>query len=87
MWIKESDISKATTRSNHEEGKFIDKSFDLINVLLRFRFRLIERLRDFLVIVKDDFNDNVSLYTKMDLVDKEHSGESYDDVKDTPTVR
>ena len=58
--------------SNHEEGKFIDKSFNLINVLLRFRFRLIERLRNFLVIVKDDFNDNMSLYTKMELVDKEH---------------
>lgn len=87
MWIKESDISKATIRSNHEEGKLIDKPFDLINVLLRFRFRLIECLRDFLVIVKDDFNDNVSLYTKMELVDKEHSGESYDDVKDTPIVR
>ena len=87
MWIKESDISKATIRSNHEEGKLIDKPFDLINVLLRFRFRLIECLRDFLVIAKDDFNDNVSLYTKMELVYKEHSGESYDEVKDTPIVR
>ena len=72
MRIKGRDIAKTTTRSNHEEGRIIDKSFDLINVLLRFRFRLIERSRDFFVIVKDDFNDNMSLYTKMELVDKEH---------------
>ena len=71
MRIRERDISKTTTRSNHEEGKFIDKSFDLINVLLRFRFRLIERLRNFLVTVRDDFNDDMSLYTKMELVGKE----------------
>lgn len=63
MRIRERGISKTTTRSNDEEGKLIHKSFDLINVLLRFRFRLIERLRNFRVIVRDNFNDDMSLYT------------------------
>ena len=74
MRIKERDILKTTTRSNHEEGKFIDKSFNLINVLLRFRFIQIECSRDFLIIVKDDFNDDMSVYTKMELVDRKHPG-------------